>query len=139
MELRQPKSMSELVYFTNRTILPYGKAKVWVFRENCPECNKGLMGKPVDPKTGKPKTRAKEYVCPECSHTAESEEYEDTLTANIEYTCPKCKKQGSVQVPFKRQKVTITDPETGKKVRADAVVFECGSCGEKINITKKMK
>lgn len=139
MELRQPKSMSELVYFTNRTILPYGKAKVWVFRGNCPKCDKGLMGKPVDPKTGKTKTRATEYVCPECKYTAENEEYEDTLTANIEYTCPICKKQGSVQVPFKRQKVTIANPETGKKVRVDAVVFECGSCGEKINITKKMK
>ncbi|UCD03955.1 MAG: hypothetical protein JSW73_05465 [Candidatus Woesearchaeota archaeon] len=139
MELRQPKSMSELVYFTQRTILPDGKAKVWVFRSECPSCKKGLMGKPIDPKTGKPKTRATEYICPECGYTAEKEEYEDTLTANIEYTCPNCKKQGSTQVPFKRQKITITDPNSGKKSRADAVVFECEHCNFKINITKKMK
>ena len=139
MELKQPKSMSELVYFTQRVILPNGKAKVWVFKADCPKCGEGIMGKPVNPKTGKVKTRAVEYVCPKCAYTVEKEEYEDTLTANIEYTCPNCKEFGANQVPFKRQKVTITDSKSGKKKRVDAVICPCDKCGFNINITKKMK
>ncbi len=138
-ELKQPKSMKELVYFTRRKILPDGKVKVWVFRELCPKCKKAYMGKPIDPKTKKPKMRAKEYQCPECGFKMEAQEYEDTLTANIEYTCPKCKKSGEIQVPFKRKKVTIVDEKTGKKARVDAIVFTCDYCGFQINVTKKMK
>ena len=139
VELKQPKSMSELVYFTRRVVLPDGKVKVWVFREICPKCGKGHMGKPIDPKTKKAKMRAKEYECPECKFTMEAEEYEDTLTANIEYTCPSCKKSGAVSVPFKRKKVTLVNEETGKKKRVDAVIFNCEHCGFSINVTKKMK
>lgn len=138
-QLRQPKSMDELVYFTRRILLPDGKAKVWVFREICPKCKKGTMGKPIDPKTKKPKMRAKEYECPECKFTMGEDEYEDTLQANIEYTCPKCKKSGAAHVPFIRKKVTIIDEESGKKARVDAVSFNCEHCGNQINITKKMK
>ena len=131
--------MKELVYFTQRILLPDGKAKVWVFKEKCPKCGKAFMSKPIDPKTGKPKIRAKEYVCPECGYTVEKEEYEDSLTANIEYICPNCKKKGAKQVPFKRKKITVVNPDSGKKARVDAIVFECEFCGHKINITKKMK
>ena len=139
MELRQPTSVKELVYFTQRTILPNGKAKVWVFKEKCPKCGAALMGKPVDPKTGKVKIRASEYICPKCGYTINKEDYEDTLTANVEYICPKCKNNGAEQVPFKREKVTITNIKTGKKKRVDAIVVSCDNCGENINITKKMK
>lgn len=138
MELQQPKSMKELVYYTQRRLRPKGKAKVWVFRKECPKCEKTFMTKPINPKTGKFKTRAKEYVCSECGYTVEKEEYEDTLTANVEYVCPKCEHEGAKQVSFKRKKVTITDRK-GKKKRVDALVLECDSCGEEIKITKKMK
>ena len=60
MALREPVSMDECVYFTNRNI-GKGKIRAWVFRENCPKCNKGLMGKPRDSKTGKAKIRTEEY------------------------------------------------------------------------------
>lgn len=126
--MKEPDSMEELIYFTRRK-LDSGKAMAWVFREKCPNCKKGLMSKPVDPKTGDVKVRAKEYVCPECGHSVEKKEYEESLQANIKYTCPHCKQEGAVQIPFKRKKIKGTD----------ALVFECEGCNKKIPITKKMK
>ena len=128
MALREPESMDELIYFTQREVNG-GYAKAWVFKEKCPECGKGMMGKPVDEKTGKVKIRAKEYVCPECNHTVEKKEYEETLTCSIQYTCPECKHKGEVEVPYKRKTFQ------GMK----AVVFQCEKCNEKIPVTKKMK
>jgi len=128
MSLKFPDSMEEVVYWTSRKI-GEGSVKAWVFKEDCPECGKAKMGKPVDAKTGKPKIRAKYYICPECKHAIDKAEYEDTLTANISYTCPHCNHKGETQVPFKRK--------TYKGVKA--LVFACESCNEKIPITKKMK
>ena len=128
MSLREPLSADECVYLTNRYIDDKGMVRCWVFKENCPKCGKGMMGKPRDLK-GKVKIRAKEYVCPECSYTVEKAAYELTLTANIDYTCPKCEHAGETEIPFKRKKVE----------GVDSLVFTCQKCGEKIPITKKMK
>ncbi|MBI4919216.1 hypothetical protein HY837_04750 [archaeon] len=138
MALKFPSNMDECAYFTRRT-MGQGNAVTWVFKETCPKCKKGTMGKPRDPKTGKPKIRAKEYECPECGNVVEKEAYEDTLTANIQYNCPKCKNSGETQVPFARKKVQLFDEEKQKKVSADAVVFFCSKCKERLVITKKMK
>ena len=138
MTLKQPTDTSECVYFTNRSI-GNGKVKAWVFRQLCPKCGKGLMGKPRDPKTGKPKIRAQDYSCPECHYTAGKEEYEDTLTANIEYICQHCAHSGELQAQFKRRKTQIFDEETGKKASAELLRFQCQKCGKNIDITKKMK
>lgn len=126
MSLRMPESMDECAYFTRRAF-DNGRIVAWVFREECPNCHKALMGKPVV--KGKVKTRAQEYVCPSCNHTVEKKEYEDTLTCNIQYTCPGCSNSDEVQVPFKRKKYK----------GADSVLFLCGKCGDKIAVTKKMK
>ena len=134
MSLREPKSVDECVYFTRRA-----NVKAWVFRENCTKCGKGLMGKPRDPKTGKPKLRAIEYVCPDCGHSVEKQAYEDSLTASIQYTCVKCGNFGEIQIPYKRKKVKIFDEDGQKEVAADALQFSCTKCGEKINVTKKLK
>src|SRR3989338_5826256 len=136
--LKEPESMDELVYFTNRNI-GKGKVTAWAYRGECPKCKKGMMGKPKDEKTGKAKIRAKEYACDNCGYIVEKEEYEDTLTCQAKYTCPKCRKDGDAEAPFKRKKVMMLDEETGKKSSVDAVVFNCGKCGEKILVTKKMK
>lgn len=128
MALKEPEDMNELVYFTRRSTED-GTLRAWVFREICPKCKKAMMGKPLDPKTGKPKIREKEYICPACKHVVPAQEYEDTLTINIDYTCGGCKKAGQVAVPFKRKTF----------MGAKAVVFECQSCKKKIPITKKMK
>ena len=64
MALKRPESMDECVYYTLRDI-GEGEATVWVFKQSCPKCGKGIMGKPKG-KEGKVKIRAKEYVCPEC-------------------------------------------------------------------------
>ncbi len=138
MALREPTSMDECVYFTNRTS-DKGKIRAWVFREQCPKCHEGLIGKPRDPKTGKPKIRAEEYVCSKCAYTVPLEEYEDTLTANVQYTCSKCMKNGETQIPYRRKKVKVFDEEDQKEKTADALQFQCQYCSEKINITKKMK
>jgi len=126
MELRFPDSMDECVYFTRRKI-DNGNAVAWVFREMCPKCKKALMGKPVE--KGKVKIRATEYVCPECGYTVPKGEYEDSLTVNIEYTCPHCMHEGKTQASYKRKKFK----------GVDSIVFVCDKCGEKIPITKKMK
>ncbi len=126
MALKQPESMDECVYFTRRAI-DKGHAMCWVFKEKCPKCGKAMMGKPTE--KGKVKIRAKEYVCSACGHTVEKQEYEDTLTANIIYTCPYCSHQGEIQIPFKRKTFE----------GAKALVFECAKCKKKIAITKKLK
>lgn len=128
MALKYPESMDECVYFTSRAV-EKGYVKCWVFREKCPKCKKDFMGKPKDEKTGAVKIRAKEYICPACKYTVEKVAYEDTLTANIAYTCPHCQHKGETQTPFKRK--------TFEGVKA--IVFLCDKCKQKIPITKKMK
>ena len=128
MALKQLKSMEECIYFTKRAI-GTGRGKAWVVKEMCTKCGKGLMGKPVDQKTGEVKIRAKEYACPECGYKLEKKEYEESLTANIEYKCPECGYEGQTQIPFKRKKIKGTD----------ALMFQCEKCKAKIAITKKMK
>lgn len=137
MVLQEPKSMDECVYFTNR-IIGNGKVRAWAMKEKCPKCHEGLMGKPRDPKTGKPKIRADNYECPNCHYSVPIEEYEDTLTASIKYICPHCNNEGEIQIPYKRKKVQIFDEE-GKKKTADVLRFQCSKCNQNIDITKKMK
>lgn len=139
MTLKFPESMEECIYFTRRKLDEKGSAAAWVFREKCPKCKKSFMGKPRDEKTGKVKIRAKEYVCPSCKYTMELGAYEDTLTANIQYTCPYCGFSGEHQMSFKRKKVQLFDEETQKKKSADALKFQCAKCKKDILITKKMK
>ena len=137
ISLNEPESMEECVYYTFRGIGD-GEAKAWVFKEKCPKCGKGLMGKPKYEK-GKVKIRAKEYVCPECGYAAEKSEYEESLTANIIYTCPHCKFEGKTQIPFVRKKVQIFFEDEQKKKAVDSLRFQCGKCGKDVDITKKMK
>ena len=92
MALRQPESMDEVIYFTRRAI-GNGKAIAWVYRKDCPKCGE-KMGKPVDAKTGKVKSRADIYVCPKCGHTEEKKEHEESLQVEAKYTCPHCGKEG---------------------------------------------
>jgi ribosomal protein S27AE len=139
MTLKLPKSMDECIYFTNRSIRETGSAKAWVFKKECPQCKKVVMAKPRDPKTGKPKIRSKEYVCPSCNYTEEKKEHEETLNVCIIYKCPECSNNGEIEVPFKRKNVQILNEETGKKSSVKAIQFNCQKCEAKINITKKMK
>jgi len=143
MVLREPATIEECIYFTNRSI-GKGKVKAWVNKTKCPTCQKGIMGKPRDPKTGKPKIRAKEYICAECGFTIEGKAYEEALTASIMYTCPHCLHQGEIEFPFKRKKVKIKAEEidtekVGKEKTVDSLRFNCQKCGKSIDITKKMK
>ena len=132
--MREPKSMSELVYFTRRKD-EFGLVKLWVFREDCTKCGKAQMGKPVDPRTKKVKSRSKEYVCPECNYIVEKEEYEDSLNANIQYTCPEGHSHSKV-MPFRRKKITIKDPKTGKSKRKLGIIFNCETCDFEIKVPK---
>ena len=138
MILKEPKSIGECVYFTQR-IIDKGHVKAWVLKELCPKCKKGIMSKPHNPKTGRIQIRSNEYKCPECGYTAEKQEYEDTLTANIQYICPYCLFKGETQVPFKRKKVQVFDEEKMKKKTIDSLRFQCEKCKKNIDITKKMK
>ena len=124
-----PESMEDLVYMTNRSLDNDGKIAVWVYRQDCPECGKAKMTKPKDPKTGKYKIRAKEYVCSECNHSVEKDEYEPTLEAQADLTCPNCKKHSEVILPFKRKKT----------YGVNTLPVPCPDCGHVIQVTKKMK
>jgi len=128
MALQLPDSMEDLIYWTMRKIGD-GKVTAWVEKSMCSACGKGLMGKPINEKTGKVKIRAKEYVCSECGHTEEKKEHEEQLMCNILYVCPFCKHEGETQILFKRKTYM------GQK----SLVFECEECKEKLPITKKMK
>ena len=128
MELKEPEDMSELVYFSRRSTQE-GKVRAWAFRELCPKCKKALMTKPVDEKTGKPKIRAKEYLCSSCKYEVPAQEYEDSLELCVDYTCGACNHEGKTKTPFKRKTY----------MGVKAFVFECDNCKVKIPITKKMK
>ena len=127
MALKFPESMDECFYFTRRTI-GTGRATTWVFKEKCPKCSKAFMGKPRKDDGGIA-IRAKEYVCPSCNHTVEKTEYEDTLTANVQYTCPSCGNEGEISAPYKRKNINGV-----KTLRV-----QCQKCNGNIDITKKMK
>ncbi len=127
MALKKPESMDECIYFTQRTLGDKGFAMVWVLKQHCPKCKKGIVGKPRV--KGKVLMRAKEYKCPECSYTAEKKEYEETLTASCEYACPNCGNESEAQAPFKRKKIE----------GVETLRFQCGKCRGNIDITKKMK
>ena len=107
MAIKEPESMDELVYMTRR-VVGDGNMVAWVYRGPCPECGKGKMGKPINPKTKRPRTRATEYECPECKHSIPKEEYEESLECEIKYTCPHCKHKGEKAVPFKRKNMKIS-------------------------------
>ncbi len=126
--VKEPESMEELIYFTQRAV-DKGTVKAWVYKSKCPKCGKALMGKPINEKTGKVKIRAKEYLCPECGYMVEKQAYEETLTCEVKYKCPACDNEDEIEVPFKRRRFQ----------KMDAIVFECQKCETKIPITKKMK
>ena len=139
MALIEPKSMDECVYFTNRIINEKGKIRCWVFKEKCSNCGKTLMGKPRNPKTGKVQIRAKEYKCPECNYTIAEQEYEDSLTASVQYTCQHCNNNGEIQIPFKRKKVKVFSEIDTKGKLIESLRFQCQKCSKNIDITKKLK
>ena len=134
MTLQMPKTPDECLYFTRRSLDNEGSIIAWVYKKDCPECGKAKMGKPVDEKTGKVKIRAKEYVCPQCGYTEEKKEHEESCTMEIIYKCPNCSNDGETTTIFKRKSFTLPNEK-----KAPAYVFECGKCGQKIGITKRMK
>lgn len=137
--MQEPKSMDECVYFTSRVLPNNGKIRAWVLREQCPKCQQGLMGKPLDKKTGRPKIRSELYECPKCKYQAPLQEYEDTLTISTLYTCPNCNHHDETQQPFKWKKGKIFNEESGKQATANVIRFSCNKCKKDLNITKKMK
>jgi len=129
MALELPKSMGEVVYFTNRTLENNGKIKAWAKKIDCPECGKAKMGKPINPKTGRPKIRSTEFVCPECGYTEDKATHEAKLQIEAIYTCPHCNKEGESTAPYKRKSFQ----------GVQSYIVLCEHCGEKIPLTKKMK
>ena len=100
--VKEPTSMEELIYLTNRKVGD-GNIMAWVYKKECPKCCKALMGKPRDEKTGKAKIRAKEYTCPECGYTVEKQEFDQTLKVEIKYKCPYCGNEGETTTECKRK------------------------------------
>lgn len=137
MPLQLPSSMNECVYFTRRSA-GEGRIIAWVLKNDCPKCKKSVMGKPKDEK-GKVKIRAKEYLCENCLYKVPLQEYEDSLTTNIQYVCSHCRHQGEIQIPFQRKKVKIFDEEEAKSKTVNVLRFQCQKCRQNIDITKKMK
>ena len=122
MALKIPSSMGECLYFTNR-----GDVLAWVYRKECPKCHKAKMGKPVV--KGKVKTRAKEYVCPNCGYTEDNKTHEESLKLEVKYTCPSCKKEGESTGLYQRKSYQ----------GVQSFIVECQHCKAKIPLTKKLK
>ena len=129
MALQMPNSASECIYFTRRTFDNNGRAIAWVYKKTCPKCGKAKMGKPLDPKTKRPKIRADTYECPACSYNEPKQEHEESLTVEVMFTCPYCGLKGEATTQYKRSKFN----------GVPAYVFECCGCHKKIGLTKKMK
>ena len=127
--LKIPESSQEVIYFTNRILENEGSVKAWARKKKCHKCGKALMGKPLDEKTGRPKLRAKEYVCHNCGYTEEKSAHENTLKLEAVYICPKCKKHGEATTEYKRKTF----------MGVPSFIISCQHCSEKIPITKKMK
>lgn len=126
--MKEPESMGELIYFTNRTIEGgKGKIKAWVCKKECPKCHKAKMGKPVE--DGGVKIRALEYRCPSCGFTEEKTVHEESLTLEAKYTCPNCSKEGEGTSLYKRKSF----------MGVPSYVIECQHCQTKIPVTKKLK
>jgi len=130
MQCKEPESMDELIYFTNRFLEgTKGYAKAWARKLPCPKCKKGKMGKPINPKTGRPKPRAAYYECDACGYQESKEEHAPKLIVEIKYKCPECSHESCVQMPYKRKKYK----------GVDAFITKCENCGYVIAVTKKMK
>lgn len=125
---KEPSSVEECLYFTNRTLGENGRAMAWVYKPECPACKKGRLGKPIK-KNGKPDKKADHFECPECNHKISNEEAEQILKVDVNYTCPHCSNVGEATIGYKRKSFH----------GVPAYVFACGKCGEEIGITKKMK
>ena len=134
MGLREPTNVSDCLYFTKR-VIGKGGVKAWVFKGTCSKCSGKMQAVKPESALAKPK----EYACEACGNKITTKDYEGSLPANIQYTCPKCGNSSELQVPYVRKKVKIFDEEDRKEKQAEAIQFECGKCGEKINVTKKMK
>lgn len=128
MELKKPSSMDECLYFTNRSLDNEGYAVAWVYRKECPKCKKGRLGKPIK-KDGKADKKAVVYECPKCKYQEPNDKVESELKVEVEYQCPYCSFGGRATTEYKRNNFE----------GVPAYVFECGKCGKKIGITKKLK
>ena len=126
MTLKEPESMDELFYFTRRTLENGGWIRAWVYRPEAPS-GKGLLSKPVDEKTGRPKVRSTVYVDDE-GNEYPCKEINKDLKLEIKYKSPHTQKEGETTVPFVRKTY----------MGVKAFVFEDQE-GNKIAITKKMK
>ena len=127
MPLKKLESMTECIYFTNRTI-DSGRAVAWVFRKECPKCKKDVLQKPST-KSGKPDKKSPIYVCKNCRYEEKNEDVEKDLILNVEYKCPNCGSEGETTTEYKRKNFE----------GVPSYVFECQKCNKKIGLTKKLK
>ena len=80
-------------------------------------------------KNGKVDKKADVYECSTCKYQEPNEETESKLKVEIQYKCPHCGSEGEATTEYARKTFEGVPP----------YVFECGKCGKKIGITKKMK
>ena len=128
--MKMPESTNECFYFTNRILENDGSIIAWVYKPKCPECGKGIMGKPINEKTGKVKSRAKIYVCSECNHEVDKDEFDKTLSVEIQYTCPHCGEEGKVHGNWDKP---------AKKSASTVLKFRCEKCSNLVRVSRMKK
>ncbi|MBN1923415.1 MAG: hypothetical protein JW791_01480 [Nanoarchaeota archaeon] len=118
----KPSDISELDFFTRQVLEPKGFAFMWVYKPLCPDCKNSRLKKL--------KKRDKVYTCESCKKTFEKGDYGELLVYNIEYTCPKCGKQGTDSGKWKKPT---------SKTSTVMQKFECKNCGEKLKVSRMSK
>ena len=122
MGLQLPESLADCLYFTNR-----GYVIAWVYRQECPKCHQGKIGKPIV--KGKVQSKAKEYVCPSCGYREDTATHEASVKLEASYTCPACHQKGESVGEYKRKKLK----------GIPSYIVACQHCGEKMPLTKKLR
>lgn len=118
----KPKDIKELDFFTRQILPGDGFAFMWVYKPECPDCDKARLKKL--------KKRAKVYTCTACKKNFKKDEYNELLKYNVEYTCPDCKKKGEAHGEWKKPK---------SRTSTVMLKFVCDNCGSKLKVYRMSK
>jgi transposase-like protein len=118
----KPKDIAQLDFFTRQPMDEKGFAFMWVYKPKCPECNESRLKKL--------KRRGKIYTCESCKKNYETEEYNELLKYNLEYTCPYCEHKGELYESW---------PKPANRKSSVMLRFTCQGCNKRLKVARMGK